>query len=225
MALLSSTLRAPLVFSKNPKPVSLSSLHSRIYLSPRSPRFPSLRFISAAGDTGDAEKPSSNISDEWGEGSEPETKPFTYFKLPDSDPPKDEDEWGKGAAAGAGSYNDAGNGTPTFAAEASPEAEAEDGVDENLEGLKRSLVDTVYGTELGFRARSEVRAEVSEFVAQLEAANPTPAPVEEPDLLNGNWVLLYTASSELLPLLAAGSLPLLKLDKISQTKYSLSCFV
>ncbi|CAK8540326.1 unnamed protein product [Lathyrus sativus] len=217
MALLSSTLRAPLVFSKNPKPVSLSSLHSRIYLSPRSPRFPSLRFISATGDTGDADKPSSNISDEWGEGSEPETKPFTYFKLPDSDPPKDEDEWGKGAGAGAGSYNDAGNGTPTFTAEAPSEEEAEDGVDENLEGLKRSLVDTVFGTELGFRARSEVRAEVSEFVAQLEAANPTPAPVEEPDLLNGNWVLLYTASSELLPLLAAGSLPLLKLDKISQT--------
>ncbi|CAI8588214.1 unnamed protein product [Vicia faba] len=214
MALLSSTLRAPLVFSKIPKPVSLSSVHSRIYLSPRSLRFPSLRSISAAGDTGDTEKPS-NISDEWGEGSEPEAKPFTYFKLPDSDPPKDEDEWGKGVAAEAESYDDAGNGTPAFTAEAPPPAP--DGVDENLEGLKRSLVDTVYGTELGFRARSEVRAEVSEFVAQLEAANPTPAPVEEPDILNGNWVLLYTASSELLPLLAAGSLPLLKLDKISQT--------
>lgn len=191
MSLLSSTLRAPLIFSKNPKPVSLSSLHSRISLSPRSLRFSSLRSISAAGDTGDTEKPASNISDEWGEGSEPETKSFTYFKLPDSDPPKDEDEWGKGAGAEAGSFNDAGNGTPASAAEAPAETEVEEGgVDENLEGLKRSLVDTVYGTELGFRARSEVRAEVSELVAQLEAANPTPAPVEEPGILNGNWVLL-----------------------------------
>lgn len=189
MALFSSTTaRAPFVFSQNPnKPFSLSSLHFRISLSPRSPRFPSLRFISAAGDTGDAEnKSSANISDEWGEKNEPDPEASSSSKFPDSDPPRDEDEWEEGAGADAGGYIDGGNGTPATATE----APAEEGVDEKLEGLKRALVDTVYGTELGFRAGSEIRAEVSELVTQLEAANPTPAPVEEPALLNGNWVLL-----------------------------------
>ncbi|KAH7514946.1 hypothetical protein FEM48_Zijuj11G0144000 [Ziziphus jujuba var. spinosa] len=80
----------------------------------------------------------------------------------------------------------------------------------------RALVDTVYGTELGFRAWLEVRAEVLELVNQLEATNPTLAPTQAPELLDGNWVLLYTAFSELLPLLAAGTTPLLKVDKITQ---------
>lgn len=215
MSLLSSTLRVPLIFSQNPKPSSLSSLPSRISLSPRSHRFPSLRFISATGDIGDADIPSTDISDEWGDKSEPvpEAKPSLSSKVSSSVPSKNEDEWGEGAKNDAGSYSDAGNGTPAFASE----APVEEGGNDELEGLKRALVDTVYGTELGFRAGSEVRAEVSEFVAQLEAANPTPAPVEEPELLNGNWVLLYTASSELLPLLAAGALPLVKVDKILQT--------
>ncbi|KAL2348909.1 hypothetical protein Fmac_002909 [Flemingia macrophylla] len=193
MALLAVTSRAPVLFSHNPKPLSLS---------PHPPRFPSLRFVSATASDGD--KPAPKISDEWGEDYEPEA---SSSKLPDSDPPKDDDEWeepGPSAAAGDG-YIDVGNGTPAAAAEYP------------VEGLKRALVDTVYGTELGIRAGSEVRAEVSELVTQLEAANPTLAPVEEPALLNGNWVLLYTASSELLPLLAAGRLPLLKVDKISQT--------
>ncbi|RDX57715.1 Plastoglobulin-1, chloroplastic [Mucuna pruriens] len=211
MALLAVTSRAPFLFSQNPKPLSLSSLHSHLSLSLRSPRFPSLRSRSSAtGDAGDAEKPVAKISDEWGEDYEPEA---SSSKLPDSDPPKDEDEWQERGAVDAGGYIDGGNGTPAAGAE----APAEDGVDDKLEGLKRALVDTVYGTELGIQAGSEVRAEVSELVTQLEAANPTLAPVEEPALLNGNWVLLYTSSSELLPLLAAGRLPLLKVDKITQT--------
>jgi hypothetical protein len=191
MALLSSTLRVPLIFFQNPKPSSLSSLQSRISLSSRSPRFPSLRFISA-GDIGDADIPSSKITDEWGDKSEPvpEAKPTLSSKVSGSVPSKNEDEWGKeagaGAGADAGSYSDAGNGTPVFAAE----TPVDEGVSDENEGLKRALVDTVYGTELGFRTGSEVRAEVSELVAQLEASNPTPAPVEELELLGGNWVLL-----------------------------------
>ncbi|XP_061343068.1 plastoglobulin-1, chloroplastic [Gastrolobium bilobum] len=216
MAVLSFTSRTPFVFSLNHKPHSLSSPHFQISLSPRCPRFPSLRFnssssASAAGDTGDADKASSKISDEWGEDYEPE--PEASSKLPDSDPPKDEDEWQGGVEADAGGYIDGGNGTPAT----STSTPAEERVDDKLEALKRALVDTAYGTELGFRAGSEIRAEMSELVTQLEAANPTLAPVEEPGLLNGNWVLLYTASSELLPLLAVGTLPLLKVDKISQT--------
>lgn len=83
--------------------------------------------------------------------------------------------------------------------------------------LKRCLVDTVYGTNFGFEATAEVRAEVVELVNQLEAVNPTPAPTEAVELLDGNWVLLYTAASELLPLLAAGSTPLLKVKSICQS--------
>lgn len=207
MTLFAVTSRTPILFSQNPKPLSLSSLHSHLSLSHRSPRFPSLRSFSSAA-AGDADKPTGKISDEWGEDYEPEPEPeAASSRLPDADPPKDEDEWEEVAVA------DSGNGTPVAGAEAS----AEEGVDEKVEGLKRALVDTVYGTELGIRAGSEIRAEVSELVTQLEAANPTLAPVEEPALLDGSWVLLYTASSELLPLLAAGRLPLLKVDKITQT--------
>ncbi|ERN15522.1 plastid lipid-associated protein 3, chloroplastic [Amborella trichopoda] len=87
---------------------------------------------------------------------------------------------------------------------------------DEIEGLKRCLVDSFYGTELGLRATSETRAEIVELVNQLEALNPTSAPTESLSLLDGNWVLRYTAFSELLPLIAAGTLPLLELEKICQ---------
>ncbi|WVZ09531.1 hypothetical protein V8G54_014061 [Vigna mungo] len=209
MALVAGSSPTPFIFSQNVKPLSLSSPLSHLSLSPRFPRSPSRRIRASAAD--DAGKPAGKISDEWGEDYDPEAE-ASSSKLPDSDPPKDEDEWQEGGEApDSGGYIDGGNGTPVA------EAPSEEGVDDKVEGLKRALVDTVYGTELGIQAGSEVRAEVSELVTQLEAVNPTPAPVEEPALLDGNWVLLYTASSELLPLLAAGRLPLLKLDKISQT--------
>ena len=63
-------------------------------------------------------------------------------------------------------------------------------VDDKVEELKRCLVDTVYGTELGFRASLEDRAEILELVNQLEALNPTLGPTSAPELLDGNWVLL-----------------------------------
>lgn len=87
-------------------------------------------------------------------------------RFAESDPPTNEDEWEEREGGGG-----------------------DEGVDKTLE-LKRCLADTVYGTELGFRAGSEVRAEVLEIVNQLEALNPTQAPVENPELLDGNWVLL-----------------------------------
>ncbi|CAN4077268.1 unnamed protein product [Withania somnifera] len=92
------------------------------------------------------------------------------------------------------------------------------GVVENLTlvELKKRLIDMVNGTDFGLRASSGVRAEVLELVAQLEAANPTPNPVDSPELLDGNWILVFTAFSELLPLLAVGTIPLLKVEKISQ---------
>ncbi|XP_022738173.1 plastid lipid-associated protein 3, chloroplastic-like [Durio zibethinus] len=164
--------------------------------------------------------PLSSVTDEWGEKSELGSEPATT-KLPDSDPPMNEDEWeqedlekGNGTAAAA-------QGAEAAAAEKEKEEEEEkeekEDFDNRVADLKRCLVDTVYGTELGFRAGPEVRAEVLELVNQLEAVNPTGAPVEAAQLLDGNWILLYTAFSELLPLLAAGATPLLKVKSISQT--------
>ncbi|KAJ8555169.1 hypothetical protein K7X08_012665 [Anisodus acutangulus] len=124
----------------------------------------------------------------------PDSEPEPVTKLADSDPPKYEDEWGNGSTG----------------------VDVSAGEDENLLELKRCLVDTVYGTDFGFRASSEIRVEALEFVSQLEAANPTPAPNECPELLDGNWILVFTAFSELLPLLAVGNIPLLKVEKISQ---------
>lgn len=137
--------------------------------------------------------PNPRVSDEWGEPSEPEPEPESP-----PDPPKDDDEWG-GVDDGVvtGSTDDelvaVGNGTPAAAATAKDRpdvAEEGDGLANKLAELKRCLVDSVYGTELGFRAGPEVRAEVSELVSQLEAANPTPAPTEAPRALDGNWILL-----------------------------------
>ncbi|KAJ0051462.1 hypothetical protein Pint_03495 [Pistacia integerrima] len=200
--------------SKNPKPLLLSSskTHSSLSFSLKNPTktFTLRSLISHSSsqpdptpkpDSESAAETSASITDEWGEKMEPESEPEPS-KLPDSDPPKNEDEWEE-------EYVSQGNGTAAQVA----------GEDDNTElaDLKRSLVDTVYGTEFGFRAGAEVRAEVLELVNQLEALNPTPSPVEAAGVLDGNWVLLYTAFSELLPLLAAGATPLLKVEKISQT--------
>lgn len=83
--------------------------------------------------------------------------------------------------------------------------------------LKKQLVDSFYGTNRGLRATNETRAEIVELITQLEAKNPTPAPTEALTLLNGKWILSYTSFAALFPLLSRGSLPLVKLEEISQT--------
>ncbi|CAL9066499.1 unnamed protein product [Musa banksii] len=130
-----------------------------------------------------------------GEKAEPEVEASAQ-----ADAPKDEDEWGR--EPGGAEYL-SGNGTPVPS-------------DDKLEDLKRCQVDSLYGTELGLRASVEDRAEILELINQLEASNPTPAPTEAPELLDGNWILLYTSFSMLLPLLAVGVIPLLKIKRISQ---------
>lgn len=112
----------------------------------------------------------------------------------------DDDEWGS---------EPGGNGG---AAVAEPPA-----VVEEMEGLKRQLVDSFYGTDRGLRASSETRAEIVELITQLEAKNPTPAPTDALSLLNGKWILAYTSFPGLFPLLARGTLPLVKVEEISQT--------
>ncbi|XVF52314.1 hypothetical protein PTKIN_Ptkin05aG0008700 [Pterospermum kingtungense] len=209
-------------FSQSPKPNSLFfPLSTKPY---KTLKFSSLISLSSSQPDPTPEpssdpnppSPQAGITDEWGEkselGSEPEPEPT---KLPDSDPPTKEDEWEE-------EYVEIGNGPPVAAqgdetAAEKEEKEEEEGFDSGVADLKRCLVDSVYGTEFGFRAGPEVRAEVLELVNQLEAANPTRAPVEATQLLDGNWILLYTAFSELLPLLAVGVTPLLKVKSISQS--------
>ncbi|KAM6587741.1 hypothetical protein CsatA_010346 [Cannabis sativa] len=230
MALLFTSAHSSL-FSTNPnKPFSLRSLLSPLpssssssSLSLQNPigtrvdRFRSLRLHSSLSDQNSDPIPgkppsesgdelASKITDEWGVEAGPEEL-NSSTKLANSDPPKDEDEWG-----GPDRFVGVDNGSP-----ASVGAETEDLGNDKLAELKRCLVDSVYGTELGFRASLEERAEILELVNQLEALNPTPAPTSAPELLDGNWILLYTGFSELLPLLAAGSTPLLKVDQISQS--------
>ncbi|CAN6294157.1 unnamed protein product [Urochloa humidicola] len=142
------------------------------------------------------------VADEWGEPGEPEPEPPSAADPPS---PAADDEWGKEPSA-----------PPPPPPPPEVEEEVVDEQAERREDLKRCLVDTVYGSELGFRASSEVRGEVVELVTQLEATNPTPAPVEAPDLLDGKWILIYTAYSELLPILAAGATPFVKVKQISQ---------
>ncbi|KAF8410781.1 hypothetical protein HHK36_003318 [Tetracentron sinense] len=92
-------------------------------------------------------------------------------------------------------------------------------VAEELSGigkLKKALVDSFYGTDRGLKATSETRAEIVELISQLEANNPTPAPTEALTLLNGKWILAYTSFAGLFPLLSS-SLPLVKVEEISQT--------
>lgn len=76
-------------------------------------------------------------------------------------------------------------------------AEADEGAKEapEITSLKKALVDSFYGTNLGLSATSETRAEIVELITQLEAKNPTPAPTEALTLLNGKWVLAYDLSS------------------------------
>lgn len=60
---------------------------------------------------------------------------------------------------------------------------------EEVSRLKKTLIDSFYGTDRGLKASSETRAEIVELITQLEALNPNPAPTEALSLLNGKWIL------------------------------------
>lgn len=55
--------------------------------------------------------------------------------------------------------------------------------------LKKQLVNSFYGTNIGLSATSETRAEIVELITLLEAKNPTPEPTTALPLLNGKWIL------------------------------------
>lgn len=79
---------------------------------------------------------------------------------------------------------------------------------------KSSLLEIIAGKNRGLLATPSDKQAILSAIAQLEDYNPTPRPVEAAELLNGDWRLLYTTSSELLNL---DSFPLVKLGQIYQS--------
>lgn len=78
---------------------------------------------------------------------------------------------------------------------------------------KASLLEAIAGKNRGLLATEAEKQAILALVAQLEDRNPTPRPTEAADLLDGNWRLLYTTSSELLGI---DNVPFLKLGQIYQ---------
>ncbi|MEM1239533.1 MAG: PAP/fibrillin family protein [Cyanobacteria bacterium P01_H01_bin.26] len=76
---------------------------------------------------------------------------------------------------------------------------------------KTDLLNAIAPTNRGLLVTPEQKREILTNVARLEVSNPTPLPLAAPNLLNGNWQLLYTTSTELLgidrfPLLSLGDI-------------------
>ena len=76
---------------------------------------------------------------------------------------------------------------------------------------KTDLLNAIAPTNRGLLVTPEQKREILTNVARLEVSNPTPLPLEAANLLNGNWQLLYTTSTELLgidrfPLLSLGDI-------------------
>ncbi|WOD40826.1 PAP/fibrillin family protein [Nodosilinea sp. E11] len=74
---------------------------------------------------------------------------------------------------------------------------------------KAELLDAVASVNRGIAATPSDRTAIQAAAATLEGRNPTPRPLEASDRLNGDWLLLYTTSQELLnidriPLAALG---------------------
>jgi hypothetical protein len=86
-----------------------------------------------------------------------------------------------------------------------------------LDELKSLLDDTLWGTGRGLSANSDTRAEITDLVAQLEAKTPITEPNQSMEQLGGEWKLVYTSNSELIPLLALGRLPLVEVGDITQS--------
>ncbi|MEL6163790.1 MAG: PAP/fibrillin family protein [Cyanobacteria bacterium J06628_3] len=78
---------------------------------------------------------------------------------------------------------------------------------------KAALLEVIAGKNLGSRATDIDKQAIHTAIANLEDFNPTPKPLEASEMLDGNWRLLYTTSSELLNL---NRIPLTNLNQIYQ---------
>ena len=78
---------------------------------------------------------------------------------------------------------------------------------------KAKLLETVAGKNRGLLATEMDRVRVLSAIEQLEDHNPNPAPIKTPELLEGNWRLLYTTSKGILGL---DRFPVFQLGQIYQ---------
>jgi hypothetical protein len=78
---------------------------------------------------------------------------------------------------------------------------------------KATLLGEIAGKNRGILADEVAKQRIATLITQVEAQNPTARPVESPELLGGNWRLVYTTSDELLGI---DRLPLLQLNQIYQ---------
>ncbi|NER08591.1 MAG: fibrillin, partial [Okeania sp. SIO3C4] len=78
---------------------------------------------------------------------------------------------------------------------------------------KASLLSAIAGMNRGLLATEHDQTVILAAIAQLEALNPTPQPVQAAALLAGDWRLLYTTSRELLGI---NRIPVVQLGAIYQ---------
>ncbi|MGB3237735.1 MAG: PAP/fibrillin family protein [Geitlerinemataceae cyanobacterium] len=78
---------------------------------------------------------------------------------------------------------------------------------------KGNLLRELADKNLGINATKTDKQAILALVTQLEERNPHPKPLEVPQLLDGNWRLLYTTSKELLGL---NNIPLFQVKDIYQ---------
>ncbi|PSB01938.1 PAP/fibrillin family protein [Merismopedia glauca] len=79
--------------------------------------------------------------------------------------------------------------------------------------FKDELLEAIAGTNRGLLASNTDKQAILSAITQVEDRNPTPRPLEAVELLDGNWRLLYTTSTELLGI---DRFPILKLGQIYQ---------
>lgn len=78
---------------------------------------------------------------------------------------------------------------------------------------KANLLSAIAPVNRGLEMTENQRKAIFSAVAYLEELNPTPQPNQAPDLLDGNWLLMFTTSQELLGI---DRFPLYKLGNIYQ---------
>lgn len=78
---------------------------------------------------------------------------------------------------------------------------------------KARVLETIAGKNRGLLATEMDRVKVLSAIEQLEDHNPNPHPLQTPELLEGNWRLLYTTSKGILGL---DCFPILQLGQIYQ---------
>jgi len=78
---------------------------------------------------------------------------------------------------------------------------------------KANLFNAIAPVNRGLEMSEDQRKAIFSAVAYLEELNPTPAPTQTPELLDGDWLLIFTTSQELLGI---DRFPLYKLGNIYQ---------